>query len=96
MQIRNDRSTGKPTIRDEHDDLLQCRMTIVGLDVRTMERDYSETFGKIKRRCMSCRLRMPCAMDLKRDPNNLGWEAYCPNAGVLNALVAVTEVNTIH
>jgi hypothetical protein len=28
---------------------------------------------------------------LKRDPTNLAWEAYCPNSGALNALVALTE-----
>jgi len=31
-------------------------------------------------------------VDLKRDPNNLVWEAYCPNSAALNALVAITEM----
>jgi hypothetical protein len=91
MQIHHDRSTGKFTTPDEGDDLLQCRMTIVGLDFDAIERDYGETFDEIRRRCMSCRLQAPCAVDLKRDPNNLVWEAYCPNSGALNALVALTE-----
>lgn len=95
MQIHNDRSTWKPATRDEHDDLLYRWMSMMGLDFYTVERDYSETFDKLERRCLRCRFHTPCAVDLKRYPNNLVWEAYCPNAGVLNALVALTEVTTI-
>ncbi|MGO9771043.1 MAG: hypothetical protein ACLPSW_16150 [Roseiarcus sp.] len=92
MQIHCDRSTGKSTTSDRRDDLLQCRLTIMGLDFDTIERDNSETMEKIERRCLSCRRRVACAMDLKRYPKNLVWEAYCPNSGLLNALVALTEV----
>ena len=89
MQIHYVRSTGESMAPD---DLLQCRMTIVGLDIDAIERDHSETFDNIKRNCMSCLLRTPCAVGLKLDPNNLVWEAYCPNSEALNALVALTEV----
>jgi hypothetical protein len=34
-----------------------------------------------------------CVIDLQRDPNTLTWEAYFPNSEVLNALVALTELN---
>ena len=91
VEIHYDRSTGKPTSPDEGDDLLQCRMTILGLDSGAIERDYGEAFEKIKRRCSSCSDRVRCAVDLKRYPKNLMWEAYCPNSGALNALVALTE-----
>ncbi len=96
MQVRDERSTGQAPACDRHDDLLQCRMNILGLDRCTMERDFGDTFGKIERRCVSCRLRMLCAVDLKRNHNSLVWEAYCPNSGVLNALVALTEVNAVY
>jgi hypothetical protein len=92
MQIHYVRSTGESTTPYDGDDLLQCRMTIVGLDIEAIERDYGETFDKIKRNCMSCRLRTPCAVGLKLDPYNLVWEAYCANSEALNALVALTEV----
>jgi hypothetical protein len=82
----------KFAIRDESEAHLKCWMAVLGLDFDAIERDYTETFDKIKRECVSCRVRVPCALDLKRDPNNLVWEAYCPNAGVLNALVALTEL----
>ena len=92
MQIRNDLSSGKPTTRDEHDHLLYCRMAMLGLDSDAIGRDYREVFDKIKQNCMSCSDSEPCALDLRRDPNNPVWQAYCPNSAVLNALVALIEV----
>ena len=87
MQIHNDRSTGKPATCDERDDLLSFRMAMLGLDPHAIGWRYAETFDKMKRHCASCSLREACAVDLKRDPNNQVWEAYCPNSGALNALV---------
>jgi len=40
---------------------------------------------------MACSFRLSCAAEVMRDPYNLVWEAYCPNSGALNALVALTE-----
>jgi hypothetical protein len=85
-------SIGKPTTPDEVDDLLRGRMKILGLDVDAIGREFHEVFDKIKRNCPSCGDREACALDLKHDPSTLVWEAYCPNSGVLNALVALTEV----
>jgi hypothetical protein len=86
MQIRNARSTGKPTTADELDVLLDCRMGMLGLDLSAIENGDSDTFDKIRRQCMSCSSREACAVDLKRDPNNPVWETYCPNSGALIAL----------
>ena len=91
MEIHYDRAIGESTTADESDELLQCRMSIVGLDLGAIERDYGEAFDKINRRCVTCRVRAPCTVDLKRDPLNVAWEAYCPNSGALIALVALTE-----
>ncbi len=91
MQIHYDRSTELSAMPEEGDDLLQSRMTIVGLHSGAIERDYSEAFDKIKRRCGSCRVRESCEVDLRRDPYNVAWGAYCPNAKALHALVALTE-----
>ena len=86
-----DHSIGTTT-PDEGDDLLRGRMKILGLDVDAIGREFREVFDKMKRNCPSCSDREPCALDLKRDPDSLIWEAYCPNSDVLNVLVALTEV----
>ena len=67
---------------DEHDDLLDCRMAMLGLEA--IEGDNAQ--NEIRRRCKSCGYREACAVDLKRDPNNPVWETYCPNAGTLVTL----------
>ena len=86
MQTRNDRSAEKPITADEYNDLLYCRMAMLGLNLYAIERSDSETFDQIQRRCTSCGFGDACAVDLKRDPNNPVWEAYCPNSEALNAL----------
>ena len=94
MQIDYDLSIGKPTTPDEVDHLLRGRMKILGLDADAIGREFREVFDKIKRNCPACSDREACALDLKRDPNTLMLEAYCPNSEVLNALVALTEVTS--
>jgi hypothetical protein len=89
MQIGNPRSTGKLTTPDERDELLDCRMAMLGLDLDATESGDGDTFDEIRRRCTSCGYREACGVDLKRDPNNPVWETYCPNS---DALIALAEV----
>ncbi len=91
MQIDDGRSIGNPATPDEVDDLLRGRMKILGLDVDATAREFREVFDKIRKKCPRCGDREACAIDLRHDPNALIWEAYCPNSGLLNVLVAVTE-----
>lgn len=72
----------------ELDNLLKCRMAMLGLDRYVLECSEDQTFDDIKRRCANCQFRDACAVDLKRDPNDPVWETYCPNSG---ALLALTE-----
>jgi hypothetical protein len=88
MKIGNPRSTGKSTSPEEFDELLDCRMAMLGLSAN--EIGDSDTFDEIRRRCMSCGYREACAVDLKRDPNNPVWETYCPNAATLIGLTAAS------
>jgi hypothetical protein len=76
----------KPTVRGEHNELLDCRMAMLGLDPHVIECGDRETFDQINRRCTRCGFREACTVDLKRDPNNPVWESYCPNSATLNAL----------
>ena len=78
------------TIPDEHDELLDCRMAMLGLN---LDAANGETFNEIMRRCKNCAHREACAVDLKRDPNNPVWETYCPNAG---AFIALAEAQRTH
>ena len=71
------------TIPDEHDELLDCRMAMLGLN---FDATNGDAFNKIMRRCKNCGYREACAVDLKRDPNNPVWETYCPNTGAFIAL----------
>ena len=89
MQIQNANRIGTPATRDEDGDLLDCRMAMLGLDLRAIASGNSKTLDEIKRDCMSCTFREACALDLKRDPNDPVWETYCPNAAVLNGLAEV-------
>ena len=79
MQIRNSRSTSG-------DDLLSCRMAMLGIDLSAIENCGGEVLETIKRRCASCGVREACALDLRRDPNDPVWEAYCPNTITLTSL----------
>jgi hypothetical protein len=91
MQIDCGRSIGDPATPDEVDGLLRGRMKILGLDVDTIGREFGKVFDGIKNICPGCDDREACAIDLRHDPNALIWEAYCPNADVLNVLVSLTE-----
>lgn len=86
MQTHNPRLTEKFATGDERDELLDCRMAMLGLDLHTIESSERETFDKIRRQCTNCGYREACTADLKRDPNNPVWETYCPNSGILIAL----------
>ncbi len=89
MQIGNPRPTAKPIVPDEHDDLLDCRMAMLGLDLDAIKSGKGDTFDEIRRVCTNCGYREACAVDLKRDPNNPVWETYCPNSDALIALAQV-------
>ena len=86
MQIGNPRLPGTPMPSGAYDELLDCRMMMLGLDFDAAESGNRKTFDEIRRRCTHCDYREACAMDFKRDPNNPVWESYCPISRTLIAL----------
>ena len=75
MQIRS-------AAYDRRLDLLDCRITVLGLDLYAIKN--GEIFDDLKRRCLNCIFPETCAADLKRDPNNSVWATYCPIAPMLD------------
>ena len=85
MQIRNSRSTSG-------DDLLGCRMAMLGLDLSAIESSGGEVFKTIKQRCTSCDWREACELDLRRDPNDPLWETYSDAHCAPRGLVARGQI----
>jgi hypothetical protein len=56
MQISNHRSTS-------YDDLLDCRMAMLGLDLSAVESYDGAMFEAIRQRCASCYFRGACELD---------------------------------
>ncbi len=83
MQIGKPRSNGKPTTPEQQEELLDCRMAMLGLQLDPTGIADAGALKEMMRRCMSCGYREACAVDIERDPNNPVWETYCPNAGSL-------------
>ena len=90
MQDQHDRLVESSTA-DLGDELLRCRMVIVGLFSGAVERDDSATFESLQRNCLACGDRAPCEADLRDDPANPLWQTYCPNAAKLNALAVAGQ-----
>jgi hypothetical protein len=88
MPTRNTRSIARSAKSNGYDRLLACRMEMLGLDSEAARQSDLAAFDRITELCSSCSFREPCAVDLKRDPNNPVWETYCPSAGMLIDLAA--------
>jgi len=73
-------------------DLLARRLTTLDLDLGAIERSCGREWAEgIKRRCIRCDFPRACEQDLRRNPNNLIWQSYCPNAA---KLIALTQLLT--
>jgi hypothetical protein len=88
MPVQRRKAPGRSATPDPGDELLQSRMVVIGLFSGAVARDDGAGFGELNRRCVACDCRGPCEADLRRDPANPVWQAYCPNAEAFTALLA--------
>jgi hypothetical protein len=63
--------------------LLPRRMAALDLDRDTLA---PSTVRELVERCTTCESPEQCEWDLRQDPTNPAWQAYCPNAARLIAL----------
>jgi hypothetical protein len=86
MQIGNPCLNGKRATLGRNDELLECRMAMLGLDLGATDVGDAATLDEIRQRCVTCGYREACVVDLRRDPNSPVWETYCPNSSAFIAL----------
>jgi hypothetical protein len=86
MRIRDDRASFELATTDTVDEILSCRMAMLGLDLHAIDNHDSGAIAAIRLCCKSCEDRDACAVDLRRDPNSPVWVNYCPNSAAFNSL----------
>jgi hypothetical protein len=61
-------------------------MAALGLDREDVARADQALFERLRQRCAQCEFPEACGADLREDPSNPVWEAYCPNSPALTRL----------
>lgn len=69
-------------------DLMKRRLAALDLDLAEITRTEPQVARDMQRVCTMCESGRECEHDLSRDPSDLGWRKYCPNAMTLDALAA--------
>jgi Family of unknown function (DUF6455) len=75
----------------ERAQLLPHRMAALDLDRDTLARVEPSTVRELVERCTTCESPEQCAWDLRQDPADPAWQAYCPNAAKLMALARLPQ-----
>jgi hypothetical protein len=75
----------------ERAQLLPRRMAALDLDRDKLARVEPRTVRELVERCTACESPEQCARDLRRDPADPAWKAYCPNAATLMALARLPQ-----
>jgi Family of unknown function (DUF6455) len=72
----------------ERAELLPRRLAALDLDRDKLARGNPLTVRELVERCTTCESPEQCAWDLREDPANPAWQAYCPNAATLMGLAS--------
>jgi hypothetical protein len=70
----------------ERAQLLPRRMAVLDIDPDKLACVKPSTVRELVERCTACQSPEQCEWDLRQDPANPAWQAYCPNAATLMAL----------
>ena len=73
--------------------LLPRRMAALDLDFDRIARVEPSAVRELVERCTTCASPEQCEWDLRQNPGNPAWQAYCPNAARLMALMPRTGIN---
>jgi len=74
--------------------LLPHRLAALEIDEDKLARGKPLTVRELVERCTTCESPEQCAWDLREDPANPAWQAYCPNAATLTALARLPSLQT--
>lgn len=72
-------------------DLLYERMHVLGITRADAERVARGLVGDLERTCSRCSDKGVCRKDLARHPEDPAWEAYCPNAAMLESIQSAKQ-----
>ena len=78
----------------ERAQFLPRRMAALDLDRDKLARAEPMTVRDLVERCTTCESPERCEWDLREDPANPAWQAYCPNATRLMALASTPAYRT--
>ena len=70
----------------ERAQLLPLRMAALELDWEKLASVRPSIVRELVDHCTTCENPEQCEWDLREDPSNPAWQAYCPNAATLMAL----------
>lgn len=79
------------TLGPDQTDLLLLRMTARNLDPEEICQTVPETCQVLRWVCAICDHRTACARDFTHNPGGSEWKEYCPNAGTLMILDALSS-----
>jgi uncharacterized protein YjiS (DUF1127 family) len=75
-------------------DLLYWRMNEIKLDRKEITQADPQVMRDLQRVCTVCGSKRRCEHALAKNPSDLAWQKYCPNATTLSALVVERAAKT--
>lgn len=68
-------------------DLLEKRLTVLGLSAEDIEQATPRLLNDLRRTCSQCASKGKCARDIEHQPHDAVWKGYCPNSDTITGLL---------